>query len=345
MKNCQQALDLPLTPRLRTAIETRGGRLTGWQSLSGDGSDRRFIRLPGRERSLVLLHHPRPPGSPVTENDSYFFIGQHLRARGLPVPEIYTYCREEGWFLLEDLGDQNLQDAVAAQPGRDSVLAWYQQAVALLVRLQVEGRLGFSPAWCFDTPVYDRQLVLERECHYFVRAFLQGYLGWEGSFQELEAEFAYLAQHALVPSELYLLHRDFQSRNLMFRDGRLWLIDFQGCRLGPLPYDLAALLIDPYVALPGEWQEQLLTSYLEILQNHIPVDADAWRAQYFYLALCRNLQILGAYGFLTRVKGKSFFARFIPPALASLRNRLAQSPGSAFPRLRHLVEQALTLIR
>lgn len=310
-------------------------------AISGDGSDRRFFRLPTATPPLVLLYHPHAPGSPVTENDSYFFIGRHLQGRGLPVPEIYDYCREEGWFLLEDLGDWNLQAEVKARPAPESVLAWYHQTVELLVRLQLDGRRGFSPNWCFDTPVYDLKLAREKECHYFVWAFLQGYLGLNISLEELGAEFSYLLSKALTSNENYFLHRDFQSRNLMIKDGRLRLIDFQGSRLGPLPYDLAALLIDPYVELSPPWQDQLLDYYLEILKNYIPVEADAWREQYYYLALCRHLQILGAFGYLTQVKGKSQFARYIPPALASLRIRLDLKPGSAFPRLRRIVAQAL----
>ena len=96
--------DIPWTPRLQAAVEQLGASLNGAQPLAGDGSDRRFFRLPGSP-TVVLLHHPKAPGLGVNENDSYFHLGRHLRAQGAPVPEIYHYCREEGWLLLEDLGD------------------------------------------------------------------------------------------------------------------------------------------------------------------------------------------------------------------------------------------------
>ncbi|MFP3867654.1 MAG: aminoglycoside phosphotransferase family protein [Desulfobacteraceae bacterium] len=335
---------IPITSQLQRAVAAQGGQLQGLTPLCGDGSDRSFFRLLGAEPPLVLLYHRQPPGAAVTENDSYFLIGRHLWQQGLPVPQIYHYCREEGWFLLEDLGDWNLQDEVKARPQPESILAWYRQAVELLVDTQIKGHLGFDPSWCFDTPVYDHQLALERECRYFVQAFLQGFVKMAVALGDLEDDFSRLLDRALVPGEQYFLHRDFQSRNLMIKAGRLRLIDFQGSRLGPLAYDLAALLLDPYVALPLDWQNQLRQNYLEIIKGYVPIKGEAFEDRFYYLALCRNLQILGAFGFLTQVKGKPWFAQYIPPALAGLRERLAQPPGQAFPRLRKVVEQVQEIL-
>jgi hypothetical protein len=116
----------------------------------------------------------------------------------------------------------------------------------------------------------------------------------------------------------------------------LRLIDFQGARLGPLGYDVASLLIDPYVDLDPADQEAALRHYLNLLRERLPLDTDAFLESYHYLALSRNLQILGAFAFLTRVKGKLSFARSIPPALAGLKRRLAIRQGD-FPRLSRLL--------
>jgi N-acetylmuramate 1-kinase len=314
------------------------------QPIAADGSDRQFYRLRGPGGSCICLYHPHPPGKPVTENDSYFSIGRHLRRQGVPVPDIFTYCREEGWFLLEDVGDRSLQEHYLQQTEAPARLALYRQVLQVLVHLQTVGTQGFSPEWCFDTPVYDAELVRQRECHYFVQAFAQGYLGLAVSLEELREDFELLLQRALHPEQRFVLHRDFQSRNLMVYDNQVWLIDFQGARLGPLQYDLAALLLDPYVNLPLSTQEILLTAYLELLQPYLPVDPEGWRQRYNYVALCRNLQILGAYGFLSQQKGKTFFQQFIPAAFWSLQHRLACLPAGELPRLRLLVSQAAAVV-
>jgi len=323
--------------QLNDEAQAREVRLAEAVPLAGDGSDRRFFRLPG-EPSLVLLYHPQPPGREVTENDSYFLIGRHLKSRGAPVPEIFVYCREEDWMLLEDVGDLSLAAVVEAAPGDAEIMAWYRQALEILVGQQLAGKEGFNPAWCFDTPAVTRPFLLERECRYFVWAFLQKYLGLEVEEADLAPDFERLLAGIPTEASPYFLHRDFQSRNLFVQEERLRVLDFQGGRLGPLGYDLAALLIDPYVNLPPDWQEELVSLYQEFLGQHLSIDSGDFREQYEHLALCRNLQILGAFGFLTRVKGKPQFARYIPPAVAGLRRRLAARPGE-FPRLTAITER------
>jgi N-acetylmuramate 1-kinase len=329
--------ELPWSSRLDAEVRARGVSLAEARPLAGDGSDRRFFRVPG-EPGLVLLHHPGPPGREVTENDSYFLIGRHLKARGVPVPEIYVYCREECWMLLEDAGDLSLAEAVVAAQSRAEVLTLYRLALEILLHQQLEGRQGFDPAWCFDTPAVTRAFLLERECRYFVWAFLQGYLGLEVEETELAPDFERLLAGIRLDEYPGFLHRDFQSKNLFVQGKALRVLDFQGARLGPLGYDLAALLIDPYVDLDPAAQEELLGFYLDLLGDQRSFDPQDFREQYENLALCRNLQILGAYGFLTRVKGKSQFARYIPRATAGLGRRLAARPG-AFPRLTAVVEK------
>jgi aminoglycoside/choline kinase family phosphotransferase len=332
-------MDFPRTPRLEAAAAARGAELAGARPLAGDGSDRRFYRLGGAP-GVVLLYHPHPPGGGVTENDSYYLMGRHLQAAAVPVPEIYDYCREEGWMLLEDVGDLNLEAALQGPAREGAISSWYPRALEVLVHMQLAALDGFDPAWCFDTPAVDRPFLLERECAYFVQAFLQGYLGLKVTLADLAPDFDRLLALALPGGPRYFLHRDFQSRNLFIHQGSLRVLDFQGARLGPLGYDLAALLIDPYVDLDPARQEELLAAYLKLLKSRRPVDEGAFREQYPYLALCRNLQVLGAFGFLTRVKGKDYFARHIPAALAGLVRRL-QARGGEFP----LLAAVLTRVR
>ena len=324
-----------ITRRLEDAATAQGVSLAGAQPLAGDGSDRRFFRLPGSP-TKVLLWHPYAPGREVNENDSYFHIDQHLRSKGVPVPEIFHYCREEGWMLVEDLGDINLETVLKTQRADSQIRFRYQQALDILIQMQVDGLGDFDTAWCFDTTVVDAPFLRERECLYFVLAFIQGYLDLKIAAIELAEDFDRLTAAAVAQGDRYFLHRDFQSRNLMIKDGRLRVIDFQGARLGPLGYDVAALLIDPYVGLSPEWQEEFLDYYLQELQKRVAVEETAFRQQYRYLALSRNLQILGAFGFLTKVKKKVYFARYIPAAVTELKRRLGEKAGE-FPRLEEVV--------
>jgi N-acetylmuramate 1-kinase len=333
---------IPLWPR-QLQQELRAWEAV--QPLAADGSDRQFYRLTRPGGSRICLYHPNPPGDRITENDSYYYIGQHLRRQGAPVPEIFTYCREEGWFLLEDLGDISLQQHYCRQTDPEAQQVLYLQALDVLIRLQIWGTKDFSSDWCFDTPEYDSNLVRQREFGYFTEAFIQGYLGLDVAPEPLNEEFERLLPRVLSSLQKSFLHRDFQSRNLMVQQNRLWLIDFQGARLGPQQYDLASLLLDPYVNLAPARQESLVSAYLDRLQPHFAIDPVVWRRQYTYVALCRNLQILGAYGFLSHRKGKKFFEQFIPIACRSLLHQLDFLPAEDFPNLKRLAARANDLVR
>jgi aminoglycoside/choline kinase family phosphotransferase len=232
-----------------------------------------------------------------------------------------------------------LQTAVQGTPREQTIIAWYKTVIDILQNLSILGAKGFDSSWAYQTPTYDKQLILDRECRYFIEAFLNAYLGWKISFDTYQDEFISLASKALENPVIGFMHRDLQSRNIMLKKNELYLIDFQGGRLGPIQYDLASLLIDPYVEMPGRIQSRLLDYCIERLTRRISVDAHKFRHCFRYCCLTRNLQILGAFGQLSKVTGKTYFERYIPAALRSLNKNLAGDTGAQFPKLRHLAQK------
>jgi aminoglycoside/choline kinase family phosphotransferase len=206
--------------------------------------------------------------------------------------------------------------------------------------MQVRGVEDFDPSWCWDTPRYDVHLMIEKESNYFLTAFWQGIMQQETDGRVGE-EFAAIAELAgKVPAD-YFLHRDLQCRNIMVKDGKIRFIDYQGGRFGPLAYDVASLLIDPYSGLSPALQDRLLDYYLDRLQHYLSIDRMSFMQQYALLALQRNLQIVGAFSFLYRVRGKEFFKDFIHPALMSLHRRLQDPLFRDYPQIRRMVESGL----
>jgi aminoglycoside/choline kinase family phosphotransferase/GTP:adenosylcobinamide-phosphate guanylyltransferase len=310
-----------------------------WSKLKGDGSDRRWYRVILGNDSLIVADHGPRPEAEVCEADAFAAIGRHLYDKGIPVPRIFDYDRPMGLVVLEDLGDLHLQTLVRRAAHTEDVANHYRAVIDLLIAMGVEGTKRFDLSYTYQTPYYDRELILEKESRYFVEAFLNGYLGLETDFDDLEDEFQILAQRALDHPYKGLLHRDFQSRNILVKGGDYYFIDFQGARLGPLPYDLASLLIDPYVELPRSFQEDLLRYYLRRLSDSVPVDPNDFLHAYKYCAINRNLQILGAFAFLSRVKGKKEFETYIPPAVFSLKARLCAIEQGQCPKLSSIIER------
>jgi len=308
-----------------------------WEALAGDGSDRRFFRVRAGDETAVVVLGPDP-----AENRAYELIGRHLWRVGRFGPEFLAVDQGLGFSLVEDLGTTLLQDEAESAVDRDRE-DLYKKTVVVLAELHDRGGQGFDPDWCSQTARYDRALILERETGYFISAFIRGYLGMRVDEPGLNREFGALAEAALAGTETVLMHRDFQSRNIMIKNGRPRLVDFQGARLGPPGYDLASLIYDPYVRLGDGLQSDILGWYMAARSSTGRFDPENLRTALPHLAVCRLLQALGAYGYLSRVKGKTGFERYIPRALSSLDRLLDQGPLNYLPKLRRLVREAAGL--
>lgn len=316
-------------------------RAASREHLKGDGSDRQWYRLKMGQESMILVDHGIRTSDRINETDAFVNIGRYLFNQGLPVPQIYEADTFAGYVFLEDLGNIDLQGAVRQSGSFKKIIDLYQRVIHLLMKFSSSDADQFNPAWCYQTPRYDKGLILEKECRYFVEAFLNSYLGLKIEYSDLKKEFEYLAENALKHSVQGLMHRDFQSRNIMIKNDQIYFIDFQGARMGPIQYDLASLLIDPYVDLPQDIQTQLLAYALEKLQERMRLAAANFNWCYRFCSLTRNLQILGAFGYLTRIKGKMHFEKYIPPAVRTLAHNLKNREDG---KLAILIELADTIM-
>ncbi|RJR48227.1 MAG: aminoglycoside phosphotransferase [Desulfobacteraceae bacterium] len=302
--------------------------------LAGDGSTRRYwrVHIPVDEISYVVMENR--PATPLLEreNHAYLMIGNHLLARSVPVPEIYRADLSSGLFIMEDLGDRSLQEACTeANP-----LPLYRDVLHVLLQMQIHGSKGFDVGWTFQTERYDREVMRRFEAEYFKEAFLFRYLGLKPEWPELLPGFEQVAANASGPPNHLFLHRDFQSRNIMIRNGKVRIIDWQGGRLGPIGYDVASLYVDPYPNLPGELREEIYRAYAALLKEQEPSLSGSFEDSFPYLAIQRNLQILGAFSYLSRTAGKSYFEAYIPSAVESLGKLLEDVPGRELEPLREL---------
>jgi NDP-sugar pyrophosphorylase family protein/tRNA A-37 threonylcarbamoyl transferase component Bud32 len=313
--------------------------------IAGDGSDRLWHRIASVRHSLVVADHGIHSRQDIRgECDAFVAIGRHLYDKGISVPRIYLADAFAGLVLVEDIGDVHFQSVVLNSRNVNETIAWYQSAVQLLISLSLVGGSGFDPSWTYQTPVYDKDLILEKECRYFVEAFLNRYLNLDIHAQDLMDEFGNLADRALNGAMNGFMHRDFQSRNLMVKNSRIYAIDFQGGRTGPIQYDLASLLIDPYVDLDQSLQDRILAFCIQALSTRVSVDPVSFTSAYQYCRITRNLQILGAFGYLTRVKDKPGFDAYVPAALKTLNRSLSQLGAAEFPKLARIAGQALQIL-
>ena len=320
--------------------------------IKGDGSGRRWYRvtaeehLPGKVyevplRKLIMVDHGIRAQSATSEVDSFIAIGRHLYDWGIPVPEIHLYDNFSGLVFLEDLGDVKLQKLILNTNDPEKVALYYKTVIDVLINMSTSGAEGFDISWTYQTPYYSKDFILEKECRYFVDAFLRGYLGMDYFFEDFKDEFELLAEKTLKFPVNGFMHRDLQSRNIMFKDNKFYIIDFQGGRIGPVQYDLASLLIDPYVDLPYQLRAQLVDYCIKGFAKFLQINEDQFRYCFRYCSLTRNLQILGAFGNLIRMSGKSYFEQYIPAAVKTLKYNLSVFEDAEFPGIKAVVEEIM----
>ena len=318
------------------------------EPVTADGSLRNFFRLVSQTGPLCVGVYPHSENhESLREAGSVMDIGCHLFAKGIPVPEILASDRKSGLILFEDCGNVRLHDLLDGNScySTSSKMAesLYKDVVSSLVQMQIAGRDGFDTAWCYDSPYYDRNIMVKKESEYFLKSFHYGLMSGEKCYG-IHDEFEDIASHAGLGMQPVFLHRDFQCRNIMIVSGRIRIIDFQGGRIGPPGYDLASLLIDPYSNLSESFQEVLLHHYLDKLDARITFQTKDFLQQYYYLSLQRNLQIIGAFSFLYRQRGKIFFKDFLVPALQTLSRTLARNEFCNYSILSKIVNESLVRI-
>lgn len=314
------------------------------ERLVEQGSDRTFWRLraPGAAAPLVLMR--MPPDDP--DLPRFIAVARFLHERDLGGPALVAADPAAGDVLMEDLGGESLFAAARADRARYPELA--RAALDLLVDLQTRGTAS-APAHCPEAcdRLFDHD-TLRWESDYFRQRLLAELAGAPAAeAAALDDEFERLAR-ATLAQPVALMHRDFQSQNILFKDGRPRLIDFQGMRRGPLLYDVMSLLRDPYLDPAPAEREPLLAWWARRLrQAGGPALApDELRRFAAAAGLQRNLQALGAYAFLSRVKGKAGYARWIPAGLRQLADGLreARACGGEPGPLPHLEEAVARLL-
>lgn len=288
------------------------------------GSDRRFYRIRSTaEQSLILVKY----NLEREENRHYVQIAQFLAEHQIRAPRIYFHDPVEGLIWIEDLGETDLWSFRAED--------WFVRRALYQSALEEVTKLHCLPITAADAlrkdfpQEFDAELYLWEQ-HYFIAHCLGRHFGASEKLQSELAASSFLTGTAARLAQLprVLVHRDFQSQNIIIRDGRSCLIDFQGMRPGLSKYDISSLLYDPYVTLSPNERSELFQIYrgLRAECGH-PMRVDDEEI-FLLCAMQRLMQALGAYGYLGLVKKNAKFLEHIPVALESLCSVLSQIEGA-----------------
>ena len=320
--------------------------------IAASGSARKYYRIITDKRTLIGTYSEN-----TEENEAFLTFSKHFHDLGLNVPEVFAVNKEKTCYLQSDFGDDNLfahvQRSLIANGGpstgsgtltsfSENVIELYKQALRHLVKLQVLGHKGLDYSKAYPTERFDRQAIID-DLNYFKYYFVKPHEEIDFNETRLGKDFETFADFVSQAPCDFFMYRDFQSRNIMVKDGELYFIDFQGGRKGPLNYDVVSLLYQVKAQIPQVVRDELIQYYKEELKQFVgpeEVKFDTYQPYFVYLRL---LQVLGAYGFRGLIQKKSHFIESIPYALKELKTWNEKHPLSAYPELQNTISQLSTL--
>ncbi|MEI6854056.1 MAG: phosphotransferase, partial [Bacteroidota bacterium] len=226
--------------------------------LAASGSSRKYYRLSSAHHQAIAAYN-----NDRKENQAFISFTRHFEKHHLPVPTVWQEDLENNLYLLNDLGDETLFSYLEKHRKEgfsEKTISLYKDVLDELLRFQTEASADMDYSVCYPRDKFDKQSMMW-DLNYFKYYFLKlAHINFDE--QKLEDDFNVFAEYLLQADSHYFLYRDFQSRNIMIHEGKLFFIDYQGGRRGALQYDVASLLYDAKADIPQETREQLLDYYI-----------------------------------------------------------------------------------
>ncbi|MFT4023985.1 MAG: RNase adapter RapZ [Flavihumibacter sp.] len=283
--------------------------------LPQSGSDRLYYRVWGADGKTGIATW----NNNLKENATFISFSRSLRSKECPVPEIWAVSEAGDVYLQSDFGDTSLLNELESKGYNEEVYALFRQSLRKLAHLQIVGGEAIDYSQCLTAFEFGKQAILS-DLLYFKYYFLDT-LKFPYDKQALLDDFDALSTYLTRTENKHFMFRDFQSRNVMVKNGQVHFIDYQGGMRGALQYDVASMLWQARTDLPEHWKDELLAYYIEEASKLLahPLDPALFTLQYNGYVLIRLLQVLGAYGFRGFFQRKAQFLTSIPLALRNLR--------------------------
>ncbi len=296
--------------------------VTFFEQLPASGSYREYVRIKSVSHQVIGAYN-----LDIKENQAFLEFSAHFRNKNIPVPNIYAVNSNMDCYLQEDLGNTTLFDFISTTRENEGfsikIVDEYKKVLRELPRIQLVAGKDIDYSVCYPREAFDKQSMMW-DLNYFKYYFLKlAKIPFDE--QALEDDFQAFSDYLLAVDNNAFLYRDFQSRNVMLKDDKVYFIDYQGGRKGALQYDLASLLYDAKANIPEAEREELLEFYLDELIQYKQLDREKFKSLFGGYVLIRIMQAMGAYGFRGFYEKKEHFLKSIPFALKNLETLLARN--------------------
>ena len=307
------------------------------------GSDRRFYRqkidqmredsiVEAQKKGTVIIAKYPQEAPDLYQHIEYtrFFLSHNI-----PVPELLSFHVKDRRLVFEDLGDTSLYSWLKCNRDLDTREMMYRKVLDIAASIHANLIANISDCPLLRDKVFDLE-HFRWESDYFIERFVKPFYGDGRIRKSLFNDLDRLA-HLADSYPKTVIHRDFQSQNIMIKDNQPRIIDYQGARIGPPAYDIASLLWDPYYRIDDDLRNRLLEYYtIRMSVIFSEFDKERFLQSLLFCRAQRHMQALGAYGFLSLVKGKRYFLKFAPQALRYLKEE-GYLLREEFPYLNELI--------
>lgn len=285
--------------------------------LAGDASTRKYYRVMDEGRNFIVVE-----SVPFSKDDPSVLSNIAFKTLGSPVPEILKIVPEKGLMVKEDLGSTHLQDI----KDEKELFAYYDDVVDIMLTYQTNAIKTKEPlyplSYSFTKEKFISELNMTTEYYFsgYKRMSLNG-----PDKNELESVYNSLVDRMMKQGTM-LLHRDYHSRNIMVSGGRLFVIDYQDARLGPYTYDLASLVIDPYIDLREDLKEHIIERYYNGIKSYVKDSINDFEQNYYLCFLQRGIKILGTFAYQKLERNNDRYLQYIDPSLKKINVILDKFP-------------------
>ena len=299
-----------------------GEKIINISSLPESGSSRKYFRITNNNKTAIGVYN-----TDKRENRAFIYLTKQFLKHKLNVPKIYSQDLDNSVYLIEDIGDVTLFSLIEQNRNGNlfngEVIELYKNILEQLPRFQITAAKKLNFNNCYPRSKFDFQSIMW-DLNYFKYHFLK-LAKIDFDEQKLENDFNTLTNFLLSADCNYFLYRDFNSRNIMIKNGEPYFIDYQGGRKGALQYDLASLLFDSKADLPNNLRTEFSEDYLAYVNRIKKINKKNFLKYYYGYVLIRLLQMFGAYGYRGYFEGKMHFLKSIPYAVKNLEWLLTKS--------------------
>ena len=285
--------------------------------LAGDASSRKYYRVTDAGKNFIIV-----VSAPFSDDDPAILSNIAFKKLGVPVPEILKVIPEKGLMVKEDLGGVHLQDIKVDK----KLFDYYDSVVDIMLTYQLNSANTKEPLYPLSYSFTKEKFIseLNMTTEYYFDGYKKNKLNGSDK-KELELVYSDLVDK-MMQQQFLLLHRDYHSRNIMLSKGKLFVIDYQDARLGPYTYDLASLIIDPYIELGESLKKHIIERYYNGVKHFINEPVADFDSDYSLCFLQRGIKILGTFAYQKLEKNNDRYLEYIEPSLKKVNSVLKVFP-------------------